>query len=437
MNTPDVNTISAAEHTIALMLTLSRNTHLGHNTLINGSWARHELVGTELRNKTVGIIGLGKIGREVMERCRSFGMNIIGYDPFINQDFFSEGNISIMSLDDLVKQSDFISLHIPLNDDTKDLFNFERLMAMKPSAKIINVARGGIINEFDLAKALNEGIISGAAIDVFNIEPINKDNPLLAAKNILLSPHLGASTKEAKEGVSKAICEQVRDYLIDDKLTNALNIPISNLALLKEIQPFLDLGELLGNLIAQLNKEPIENIVIECQGSAEEVRPISLAILKGLLTPKLPDRVNFINAETIAKELGLEVEVRYNNIKSNYQNVISLIVSTSKRTYRLDGSIFDDQKPRLVNVLGRKMEVTPKGIMLFIENNDVPGVIGKVGTLLGDRNINIAAYLLNRGNQNRKAFAVIRVDNMIGQEEMDLLSNLKEVQSVDYVKVNA
>ena len=155
------------------------------------------------------------------------------------------------------------------------------------------------------------------------------------------------------------------------------------------------------------------------------------------MTPKLPDRVNFINAETIAKELGLEVEVRYNNIKSNYQNVISLIVSTSKRTYRLDGSIFDDQKPRLVNVLGRKMEVTPKGTMLFIENNDVPGVIGKVGTLLGDRNINIAAYLLNRGNKNRKAFAVIRVDNIIGQEEMDLLSNLKEVQSVDYVKVNA
>ena len=208
---------------------------------MNGSWARHELVGTELRNKTVGIIGLGKIGREVIERCRSFGMKIIGYDPFINQDLFPEGNISIMGLDDLVQQADFISLHIPLNDDTKDLFNFERLMAMKPSAKIINVARGGIINEFDLAKALNEGIISGAAIDVFNIEPINKDNPLLKAKNILLSPHLGASTKEAKEGVSKAICEQVRDYLIHDKLTNALNIPISNLALLKEIQPFLDL----------------------------------------------------------------------------------------------------------------------------------------------------------------------------------------------------
>ena len=437
MNTPDVNTISAAEHTVALMLTLSRNTHLGHNTLINGLWSRHELVGTELRNKTVGIIGLGKIGREVIERCRSFGMKIIGYDPFINQDLFSEGNITIMDLDDLVKQSDFISLHIPLNDDTKDLFNFERLMAMKPSAKIINVARGGIINEFDLARALNEEIISGAAIDVFTIEPIKKDNPLLVAKNILLSPHLGASTKEAKEGVSKAICEQVRDYLIDNKLTNALNMPISNLSLLKEIQPFLALGELLGDLIAQLNKEPIENIVIECQGSAEEVRPISLAALKGLLTPKLPDRINYINAEAIAKELGLEVEVRYNNIDSNYHNLISLTVSTAKRIYRLDGSIFDDKKPRLVNILGRKMEVTPKGIMLFIENNDVPGVIGEVGTLLGERNINIAAYLLNRGNPNRKAFAAIRVDNMIGQDDMELLSNLKEVKSVDYVKVNA
>ena len=437
MNTPDVNTISAAEHTVALMLTLSRNTHLGHATLINGSWDRHKLIGTELQNKIIGILGLGKIGREVMDRCRSFGMQIIGFDPFVSQDLFSEADITITSLDEVVKKSDYISLHMPLNDGTIDLFNYERLKTMKPTAKIINVARGGIVNESDLARALNEDIISGAAIDVFTTEPIHKDNPLLNAKNILLSPHLGASTKEAKEGVSRAICEQVRDYLIDEKLTNALNMPISNLSLLKEIQPFLDLGELLGNLISQLNRDPIERIVIECQGTIEDTRPISLAIIKGLLAPTLPDRINYVNAETIAKELGLDVEIRYSNSDSSYNNVISLVVVTKKKSYQLDGSIFDDSKPRLVNVLGRNMEVTPKGIMLLLENNDVPGVIGKVGTLLGDRGINIAAYLLNRGDQNGKAFAVIRLDNMVEQEDMLLLRNLDEIKWVEYVEVNA
>jgi len=435
MNTPDVNTISAAEHTVALMLTLSRNTHLGHAALTNGSWDRHKLIGTEIQNKIIGILGLGKIGKEVMDRCLSFGMQIFGYDPFVNQDFFSEADITITSLDEVVKKSDYISLHMPLNDSTIDLFNYERLKTMKPTAKIINVARGGIVNEYDLARALNEDIISGAAIDVFTTEPIDQDNPLLNAKNILLSPHLGASTKEAKEGVSRAICEQVRDYLIDEKLTNALNMPISNLSQLKEIQPFLDLGELLGNLISQLNQEPIERIVIECQGTIEDTRPISLAIIKGLLAPTLPDRINYVNAETIAKELGLDVEIRYSNAESSYNNVISLVVVTEKKSYQLDGSIFDDSKPRLVNVLGRNMEVTPKGIMLLIENNDVPGVIGKVGTLLGDRGINIAAYLLNRGDQNGKAFAVIRLDNMVEEEDMLILRNLDDIKWVKYVEV--
>ena len=187
MNTPDVNTISAAEHTVALMLTLSRNTHLGHATLINGSWDRHKLIGTELQNKIIGILGLGKIGREVMDRCRSFGMQIIGFDPFVSQDLFSEADITITSLDEVVKKSDYISLHMPLNDGTIDLFNYERLKTMKPTAKIINVARGGIVNESDLARALNEDIISGAAIDVFTTEPIHKDNPLLNAKNIFVT----------------------------------------------------------------------------------------------------------------------------------------------------------------------------------------------------------------------------------------------------------
>ena len=435
MNTPDVNTISAAEHTIALMLTLSRNIHHGHMGLDNGLWDRHKLVGTELRNKTIGILGLGKIGREVMERCVSFKMNILGYDPFVKKELFPDGGVTITDLDTLTKESDFITLHIPLNDKTRNLFNYDRLKLMKPSARLINVARGGIINEIDLAKALKENVIAGAAIDVFESEPISKEHPLVGISNALLSPHLGASTNEAKEGVSRAICEQVRDFLIEGKLSNALNIPISNLALLKDIQPFLDLAELLGNLLAQIVNEPTERVLIECHGTAEEIRPISLAFFKGFLSSNIPDRINYINAEAIAKELGIEVQLQYTNIESNYLNFISTSVICKKQTYRMSGSVFNDNKPRLVNVLGRKMEVTPKGTMLLIENDDVPGVIGQIGTLLGGLGINIAAYLLNRGHENGKAFAVIRIDNALGEDDIEILRDLSVVKWVKQIQV--
>ncbi len=435
MNTPDVNTISAAEHTVALILTLSRNIHLGHNALMKGHWNRHELIGTELQNKILGIIGLGKIGKEVMDRCRSFGMKIIVYDPYINHELYSDQEVYITNLDDLVKQADYITLHIPLNENTKNLFDYKRLKKMKPSSHIINVSRGGIINEYDLAKALNERVILGAAIDVFAMEPINHTNPLLNASNILLSPHLGASTAEAKEGVSKAICEQISDYLLNEKLSNALNVPIGNISLLNEIKGFLDLSELLGNILSQIINEPIEHILIECQGSAEEIKPISLAFIKGILEKKIIDRINYVNSESIAKEMGIEVELRYSNTNSNYHNIITSVVKTRKNKYRLSGSVFDDQKPRLINVFNRKMEVNPVGTMLFLSNIDVPGVIGKVGTLLGKLNINIAAYLLNRDLEKGKAFSVLRLDKRLDDNQLEKLRSANEVEWVNQINI--
>ena len=220
MNTPDINTISAAEHTVAMMLTLSRNISVGDSEVKQGEWNRNELIGSELSNKILGIVGMGKIGREVMTRCRSFGMNILGYDPYMNQEAFNSEEVKMVELDELVSSADIISVHVPLTDSTRDLFNYKRLSNMKSTGRIINVARGGIINESDLAKALSKGLIAGAAIDVFTSEPIDKSNPLVNAPNIVLTPHLGASTNEAKEGVSLAICEQVRDYLINEKLNN-------------------------------------------------------------------------------------------------------------------------------------------------------------------------------------------------------------------------
>ena len=349
---------------------------------------------------------------------------------------FNEDEIQITDLDTLTESADYITVHVPLNENTKNIFDLDRLKLMKSSARIINVARGGIINEKDLAQALKEDVIAGAAIDVFTAEPIDRSHPLVGVPNILLSPHLGASTTEAKEGVSRAICEQVRDYLLHEKLNNALNMPLSNLSGLKEIQPFLDCAELLGHIESQLATGPIKKVSMECQGTADEIRPLSLAFLKGLLESHVPDRINYINAETIAKELGLEVDIHYSNTESNYLNLISVRVTADDIAYRLDGSVFDDQHLRLVNILGREMEVTPRGPMLFVENNDVPGVIGKVGTLLGDLNINIAAYLLNRSGENGKAFAVIRLDKPLDEDGLNTLAGLNELGSVKQIHVS-
>ena len=435
MNTPDVNTISAAEHTIALLLALSRNVHLGHMSIKLGRWDRHKLVGTELHKKSIGIVGLGKIGREVIKRCKSFGMKVYGYDPFVNAELFLDQGINLVDLDLLTSKSDFISLHLPLNNETRGLFDFDRFSKMKPSAMIINVARGGIINELHLARALKEKVISGAAIDVFKNEPIDFNNPLVNMTNVLLSPHLGASTKEAKEGVSRAICNQVINYLANEKLSNALNIPISDISLLKEIQPFLDLSELLGKILSQIVDNAIKHIKIDCQGTAEEVRPIGLAAIKGLLSSTVPDRINYINAESISKELGLAVETKYSNVESNYKNSISITVNSLNEEFKISGSVFDDNKPRLINLLGNNMEVTPNGPMLFLSNNDIPGVIGKIGTLLGNQKVNIAAYLLNRDKINNKAFAVIRLDDALCQNQLKLLKQLEEIEFIKQIIV--
>ena len=430
MNTPDVNTISAAEHTVAIILSLSRNIAEGNSSLKKGQWNRNELVGSELRNKTLGIVGLGKIGQEVLTRCRAFGMNVIGYDPYMNINKFNPQEIKIVDLDNLTKNADYITVHVPLNDSTRDLFNYEQLIKMKPNARIVNVARGGIINEVDLAKVLNEGKIAGAAIDVFTSEPLEHKNPLLKANNILLTPHLGASTEEAKEGVSLAICEQVRDYIINEKLNNAINMPISDMAKLKEIKFNLDLSELMGNIQGQLNQGSIKRVQVECSGTMDETKPAALAFLKGLLKNRVPDRVNYINAESIAIELGISIEHSFTNDSGPYTNLIRTRVSAEFGATRIGGSVFDGNRIRLVNILGYEMEVNPYGTMLFMTNNDVPGVIGSVGYTLGKANINIGAYLLSREMKEGEAFSVVRVDNTLSEKVLDDLRSIPQIISV-------
>ncbi len=433
MNTPDVNTISAAEHSVAMMLALSRNIPLGHSGLMNGKWNRNALVGSELRNKTLGIVGLGKIGREVIKRCLSFQMNILGFDPYVSQDMFNEDEVRIVDIDELTRDADYISLHVPLTKATKNLFDFNRLCAMKPTARIINVARGGVINETDLAKALNQEKIAGAAIDVFTSEPINESSPLIGAKHIVLTPHLGASTQEAKEGVSLAVCKQIRDYLIDKKLANAVNMPISDLAKLNEIQPHLELSEIMGNLQGQLGPDVIKKVYIECAGTMTEAKPTALAFLKGLLADRVSERVNYINAETLAIDMGIKVNYSVSSDSGLYTNIIRTSVTGERKTNQLYGSIFQGNQMRLVNILNFPMDVTPCGTMLFIRNKDVPGVIGKVGTALGKAEVNIGGYFLNRDTKDGEAFAVIKLDHPIEKQIVNTLCEFPEIISLQQI----
>ena len=321
-----------------LLLSLSRNVSYGHHSILSGNWDRHKFIGSELRAKSLGIIGLGKIGREVMQRALGFNMKILGFDPFIKEEMLRPDEIELLDLNELVEKSDFITIHIPLTNDTKNLFDYKMLNKMKKEARIINVARGGIINESDLAKVLHEGNIGGAALDVFENEPIESTNPLLNAPNLILTPHLGGSTKEAKAGVSTAICNQIKNYLINEDLENAVNFPLQDSSELKGISSFLDLADNLGIIHRNISEGPIRSVEINCYGTLDQIKPISLSFLRSLLQNRVPERVNFINAETIAKELGIELSINYSTSDSNYSNLISARV-VAKNDIIFEGSV--------------------------------------------------------------------------------------------------
>ena len=396
MNVPDGNTISAAEHTMAMLLSLSRNVYKGHLDLINGQWNRHKLVGNELRNKTLGVVGLGKIGREVIKRAISYDMKIIGYDPYVKQEQFNEEEVSIVSLEELVENSDFITLHLPINDSTRNLFDYEKISQMKKTARLINVARGGIINEHDLSKALNNEIIAGAAVDVFVNEPITDDHVLLKTKNILLTPHLGASTFEAKEGVSISVCNQISDYFTKNKLSNVLNMPISDSALISKLSTYYKLSELMGSIQSQLINSSIDKIEILCYGDAEDSKSIGLSFIKGILSGITDNRINFINAASIAQERGIVFQHTQSTDKIAFNNKIESKVYADGKKFTLTGNVYNDNFIRITEIMGFEVDLKPEGIMLFIKNKDIPGVVGEIGTILGKESVNISGYLLSK-----------------------------------------
>ena len=435
INTPDGNTISAAEHTMAMMSAVARNIQVAHSDMINGKWNRHAFVGSELRGKTLGIVGLGRIGIEVAKRARSFDMKIMGFDPYVNKDILKGKSIVLAELDELTQQSDFITLHVPLIDSTRNLFDAKRLSMMKKTARIINVARGGLINERDLSDALNDDVIAGAAIDVFETEPLVNDSPLLESKNILLTPHLGASTTEAKEGVSLSICQQVVDYLKEEKMGNALNMPVADMGILRKISPYLSLSEIIGKIQMQLATGPVKSLSIDCYGPIDQSNTVTLSFIKGLLENVSEGRINFINANAIAKERGISISHSHKTDKIPYSNLIMTKIETENETINVGGSVFGDNHFRIVDIMGYELDVNPEGNMLFMKNKDVPGVIGRVGTILGEAGVNIGEYLLSRTSQNETAYAVVKLDSALDGRILESLNKLDEIIDIHQLQL--
>jgi len=434
MNAPDGNTISAAEYTLALLLSLARNIPQANTFLRSGKWDRKRFMGVELYDKTLGLIGLGRIGREVAKRAQIFGMKVIAYDPFISYESAAKLGVQLMELNELLAKADFISLHAPLTGETRHLLSEKEFAQMKPGVRLINCARGGIIDEKALYQALVEGKVAGAALDVFEKEP-PLDSPLLQLENVIAVPHLGASTEEAQINVSVVIATQIIDALKGGSIRNAVNIPVVEAEILKRLEPFLRLSENLGKLQAQLIEGHMEEVHITYSGDIVnyDLAPVTIALIKGILQPILQEAVNYVNASVLARERGIRIIESKSSEAVDFANLITVEVITDKEHRLVAGSSFGHRVPRIVRIDEFYMDAVPSGYMLICTNRDVPGVVGKVGTILGRNSINIAGLQLGRSHPGGKAISVFNVDSPVLEEVLKELRQIKEILSAKLV----
>ena len=433
MNVPGVNSNAAAELTMALMLALSRNITKADRSIKAGKWERSELIGQELKNKKLGVIGFGKVGKEVASRARSFEMDVSVYDPYIADDIIVESGAKASTLEDLLKEVDYITLHLPLNEDTKHLINAKSIKAMKEGVRIINCARGGLIDEQALTQALNGEKIKGAGIDVFENEP-PENSPLLKAKNVLLTPHLGASTEEAKIGVSMGACKQVRDFLISNKAENALNVAFAAGEISPLLEPYVELAGKIGTLQSQLMKGEISTMKITCLGELKDVSPVTLGVLMGFISFSSTDPINNVNANYIAEQRGIKVTESYKHGSESYKNQIESVVKGPNGKLTVKGTVFAGKYQRIVQINEYHMDLKPEGIILVIKSNDIPGVIGRIGTILGEAGQNIAEFNLGRREKGGVALSLVNLDSPLENDVLDKLLSEKDILKIDQIK---
>lgn len=427
MNTPFGNAITTAEHAIAMMMSLARQIPEANASTQQSKWEKSRFMGVELTGKTLGIVGCGNIGAIVADRALGLKMKVVAFDPFLGEDRAREIGVDKVDLDELLRRADFISLHTPLTDQTRGIIDAAAIAKTKPGVRIINCARGGLVVEADLKAALESGHVAGAALDVFETEPA-KDNPLFGMENLVCTPHLGASTDEAQVNVAIQVAEQMADYLLDGAVVNALNMASVTAEEAPRLAPYMKLAEQLGSFAGQLTESDLKSVTIEFEGHAAELntKPLTAAILQGLLAPVL-DSVNMVNAPVMASERGIEVSEVRTERDGDYQTLVRLTVVTDKLTRSVAGTLFGGDRPRLVDVKGVPMEAELRKHMIYVTNEDKPGLIGRLGTVLGDAGLNIATFQLGRTEAGGDAIALVEVDHAVPDEVLAAVAALPNV----------
>lgn len=434
MNTPGANATATAEHTLALMFALARHIPQATQSLREGKWEKKRFIGTELSQQTLGIIGLGKIGTIVAERALGIKMEVIGYDPYIMPEAAAIHGIELVSLEQLFSRADFITLHTPLTNETRDIINRKTLALTKPGVRIINCARGGLIDEEALYKFILRRHVAGAALDVFAHEPPTS-SPLLKLDNIIFTPHLGASSFQAIANVARAIASQILDYLLYGKIRNALNFPAIHPKDYERIRPYLILAEQLGRLQGQVCA-PVQRLEIEYSGPDLEelpLQPLTQTVIKGLLEPIMGEKVNLVNAPLLLKERQIELVTSSTSKTKGYTNNITVRVLGKQEHCSASGTVFQGEETRLVRFNNYRLEADLKGTNLLVHNLDKPGTIGVIGTILGNYKINIANMHLARTPENDKAIAIIQIDNEAPTEVLENLRKNANILSVEQV----
>jgi D-3-phosphoglycerate dehydrogenase len=437
LTAPAGNTISAAELTFALTLALARRVAAADRSMKAGQWDRKSFSGSELYGKTLGLVGAGRIGGEVAKRARAFGMHIIGYDPFLTADRAMSLGIERSELDDVLRRADVISLHVPLTESTAGLLGDRELGLMKPTAMIVNAARGGVVREDSLVRALKEKRIAGAALDVFEQEPLPADHPLRALDNVVLTPHLGASTAEAQQNVAVEIAEAVRAALADGDLSRAVNAPGLGGEEMRRLRPLLDLADRLGLLVAALAPGGLNKVEVRYAGSAANgLRLLTATVLAGALSRVVgAGAVNTVNALHVAAAHQIRVEQIQLDAREAVGEQIEVRAATDSGETRVAGALLGDAHPRIMRIDDFRVDMAPRGTLLVLRNQDVPGVIGRVGTLLGNAGINIAGYHQSRLGAGGDALAVVNLDSGVDPSVLDALGRLPEIKSVRQVQL--
>ena len=431
MNTPFGNSITTAEHAIALMFALARELPQADASTQAGKWEKNRFMGVELTSKTLGLIGAGNIGSIVAERALGLRMKVVAYDPFLTPERAIDLGIEKVELDDLLARADFITLHTPLTEQTRNILSAENLAKTRKGVRIINCARGGLIDETALKAGLESGHIAGAALDVFVEEPA-KENALFGTPGLIATPHLGASTTEAQVNVAIQVAEQMADYLVSGGVTNALNMPSLSAEEAPKLKPYMALAEKLGALVGQLEGSRITGVAIEVEGAAAQLnqKPITGAVLAGLMRV-YSDTVNMVNAPFLAKERGLDVRDVRHDREGDYHTLVRVTIDTEKGQKSVSGTLFANTQPRLVEIFGIKVEAELEGEMIYVVNEDAPGFIGRLGSTLGEAGINIATFHLGRRDAGGEAVALVSVDGHIGEA---LIARIKGISGVKVAK---